>query len=57
MGPRRRSSSRPRATRLPDLIARVKELHSYECPCIEALEVTDGNPEFLAWVARETGAG
>ncbi len=43
--------------RLPELIARVKALHSYECPCIEALEVTDGNPDFLAWVERETGAG
>jgi len=40
--------------RLADLIARVKALHSYECPCIEAFEVTDGNPDFLAWVARET---
>jgi len=43
--------------RLPDLIARVKALHSYECPCIEALEVADGNPDFLAWIARETGGG
>jgi periplasmic divalent cation tolerance protein len=41
--------------RIAELIARVKALHSYECPCIEALEVTDGNSEFLAWVARETG--
>ena len=40
--------------RLPDLIARVKALHSYECPCIEALEVAEGNPDFLAWIARET---
>jgi periplasmic divalent cation tolerance protein len=40
--------------RLPHLIARIKELHSYDCPCIEALPVADGNPEFLAWVARET---
>lgn len=39
---------------LPHLIARIKELHSYDCPCIEALPVADGNPEFLAWVARET---
>ncbi len=43
--------------RLAELIARVKALHSYECPCIEALEVADGNPEFLAWVERETGKG
>ena len=40
--------------RLSALIARVKELHSYDCPCIEALAVADGNPAFLDWVARET---
>jgi periplasmic divalent cation tolerance protein len=42
--------------RLAALIARVKALHSYDCPCIEALEVADGNPGFLAWVAAETGS-
>jgi len=40
--------------RLERLIARVKELHSYDCPCIEALPVTAGYPPFLDWVARET---
>jgi periplasmic divalent cation tolerance protein len=40
--------------RLEALITRVKALHSYDCPCIEALAVTAGNPDFLAWVARET---
>ena len=43
--------------RLGALIARVRELHSYACPCIEALPVADGNPAFLAWIARETGGG
>lgn len=42
------------AARLPALIARMKALHSYDVPCIEAIEVDDGNPEFLAWVERET---
>ncbi len=32
----------------------VKELHSYECPCVEALPVVGGNPAFLEWIARET---
>jgi periplasmic divalent cation tolerance protein len=41
--------------RVAALVARVRALHSYDCPCIEALEVADGNPEFLAWVERETG--
>jgi periplasmic divalent cation tolerance protein len=42
--------------RVAALIARMRTLHSYDCPCIEAIEVADGNPEFLAWVEREAGA-
>jgi periplasmic divalent cation tolerance protein len=40
--------------RLPALVARVKALHSYDCPCIEALPVVAGHQPFLDWVARET---
>ena len=29
---------------------RVKELHSYTCPCITAMPITKGNPDFLNWV-------
>ncbi len=32
---------------------RVKELHSYELPCIVALPITAGLPNFLAWVKQE----
>ena len=32
----------------------VRELHSYDCPCVVALPVTGGNPEFLDWIAAET---
>ncbi len=39
---------------LEPLIARVKALHSYDCPCIEALPVTGGYQPFLDWVAQET---
>lgn len=39
--------------RLPDLIEKVKSLHSYECPCIVSLPVSDGNPAFLKWIANE----
>jgi periplasmic divalent cation tolerance protein len=35
-------------------MARVRELHSYECPCIIALPIIDGNPAFLEWIAHET---
>jgi periplasmic divalent cation tolerance protein len=36
------------------LIARVKELHSYECPCVIALPITAGNADYLAWIQNET---
>lgn len=35
-------------------IARVKELHSYDCPCVVALPITAGNPAFLDWVGAES---
>lgn len=33
---------------------RVKELHSYDCPCIVALKIEDGNEEFLDWINSVT---
>lgn len=30
--------------------ARTKELHSYEVPCVVALPLADGNPDFLDWI-------
>ena len=40
--------------RLEPLVNRVKALHSYDCPCIEAWPVAVGYQPFLDWVARET---
>jgi periplasmic divalent cation tolerance protein len=39
---------------LPNLIAHVKEKHSYDCPCIVSLPVEDGHQPFLDWIAAET---
>ena len=36
-------------------IVRAKQLHSYECPCIVAVPIVAGDPDFLAWISRETG--
>jgi len=44
------------ADRLAPLMARIKELHSYDVPCIEAWPVAEGHPAFLDWVGRETHA-
>lgn len=34
---------------------RVKALHSYDVPCVVAISASGGNPEFLRWIAEETG--
>lgn len=36
------------------LIARVKKLHSYTVPCVVALPIEQGNPDFLRWIESET---
>jgi periplasmic divalent cation tolerance protein len=36
------------------VVAKVKQVHSYDCPCIVALPITGGNPDFLDWIAKET---
>jgi len=31
---------------------RVKELHSYECPCIVATPIVAGNKDYLEWIEK-----
>jgi periplasmic divalent cation tolerance protein len=35
-------------------ISRIRALHSYECPCVVALPITQGNPAYLSWIDDET---
>ncbi len=37
--------------RLPELVERVKALHSYEVPCIVAFDIDGGHADFLRWIA------
>jgi periplasmic divalent cation tolerance protein len=46
--------AKTRATLTKKLMARVKSLHSYDCPCIVIFPITAGNPEFLKWIEMET---
>jgi periplasmic divalent cation tolerance protein len=39
--------------RVQPLIQRVKALHSYECPCIVSLPISEGNPAFIDWIKAE----
>jgi periplasmic divalent cation tolerance protein len=48
--------AKTRAGLVAQLGERVRQLHSYAVPCVVALAVTEGNAEYLAWLAAETGA-
>ena len=39
--------------RVPDLIKKVKSLHSSDCPCLVRLPVAGGHQPFLDWIAGE----
>ena len=39
---------------LDEIIARVKELHSYEVPEIIAIPIIGGSEDYLAWVDENT---
>jgi len=41
------------AARVPQLVEKVKSLHSYDCPCIVSIPVSGGNQDFLDWIAEE----
>lgn len=36
------------------VISRVKELHSYDCPCVVSFPIATGNHDFLNWIIKET---
>ncbi len=40
------------AERVPELVEKVRAMHSYDCPCIVSLPISDGNPSFLEWIAE-----
>jgi len=44
-----------RFTLFEDVRSLILRQHPYECPCIVALPVADGHPDYLAWLARESG--
>ncbi len=42
--------------RVEALTERIKQLHSYDCPCIVALPIEVGNSDFLNWIAKAVRA-
>ncbi|MEX1123300.1 MAG: divalent-cation tolerance protein CutA [Balneolales bacterium] len=40
--------------KIDELTKRVKQIHSYDCPCISAIPVEAGNADYLNWIAETT---
>ena len=45
------------AERKTELVDRIKQLHSYDCPGISCLPIVDGSSDFLEWIQAETKKG
>jgi periplasmic divalent cation tolerance protein len=44
-----------RASLVDEATAKVRALHSYECPCVVALPISGGNPDFMSWIRAQSG--
>lgn len=44
------------SSKIPYLTKFVKKMHSYECPCIISISITEneGNEEYLKWLFNES---
>jgi periplasmic divalent cation tolerance protein len=42
--------------RVEAVMEKIRAAHSYDCPCILSLPISDGNPPFLAWIAEQVRA-
>ena len=49
--------AKTRESLVPRLIEEVKSLHSYDCPCIVSLPISDGNKPCLDWIGEVTSEG
>ena len=43
-----------RRSLVPAIVLRTNESHPYDVPCVIALPLVDGNPEYLRWILAET---
>lgn len=40
--------------KVTELTQKVREMHSYDVPCVISLPIAGGNPEFLSWIENQT---
>ena len=52
--PEARVGLHTRRSLVPAVVERTRELHPYDIPCVIALSLKDGNPEYLRWIVDET---
>jgi periplasmic divalent cation tolerance protein len=52
--PEARVALHTRRSLVPAVVERTRSLHTYEVPCVIALPLVDGNPDYLRWVVAET---
>lgn len=46
--------AKTRAELVDRVIERVKQLHSYEVPCVVSWIIEKGNPDYLNWIIEST---
>ncbi|WP_245177328.1 divalent-cation tolerance protein CutA [Geodermatophilus sp. DF01-2] len=52
--PEARVALHTRRSLVPEVVARTAELHPYDVPCVVAIPLVGGNPDYLRWVVQET---
>jgi periplasmic divalent cation tolerance protein len=52
--PQARVALHTRAELVPEIVARANKDHADDVPCVIALPISDGHPEYLKWVHDET---
>ncbi len=43
-----------RSARFDALVGRLKQLHSYDCPCITAMPIVGVSEDYAAWLREQT---
>ena len=46
--------AKTRSDLVPALTEKIRDIHSYDCPCVVSLSIDGGNQEFLAWIDGQT---